>query len=244
MKEKMSFDKIIYTGAIAICLLFPLSSFAFLPVIDLTAVANLVKELDQLKHQYKLLNQTYQTSQNTLYQAKTISSEGKGSYGFGNLFNGPQYTANREWSPDNWQEVLQGLSGGNPQRYKQLVSQYQHDNPTLSVSDFDRGSSAGNGQIYQAQIQNNQAASVTASYAFNNIKDHIEHIQQISNQIESAPNEKAATDLNTRMDTEIAYTQIEVLKQLALMNEQAAHHNEDQIKYETQASEFNRLPDE
>lgn len=244
MKEKMLLNKIIYMGAITVTLLFPLSSFAFLPVIDVTAIANMARELSQLKHQYDLLNQTYQSSQNTLYQAKTISSEGQGHYGFGNLFNGPQYTAHREWSPDNWQEVLQGLSGGNPQRYQQLVSQYQSDNPTLSVSNFDMGSSASNGQIYQAQIQNNQAASVTASYAFNNIKDHIEHIQQISNQIESAPNQKAATDLNTRMDTEIAYTQIEVLKQLALMNEQTAHHNEDQIKYETEASKFNRLPDE
>lgn len=222
----------------------PMSSFAFLPVIDVTAVANLVRQLEQLKKQYDVMNQTYQTSQNTLYQAKTISGEGQGHYGFGNLFNSPVYTAHREWSPDNWQEVLQGLAGGNPARYQQLVSQYQHDNPTLSLSDFNKGESADNGQIYQAQIQNNQAANVTASYAFNNIKNHIEHIEEISNQIESAPNEKSATDLNTRMNAEIAYTQVEVLKQLALMNEQTAERNENQIKYETANAKFDRLPDE
>jgi type IV secretion system protein VirB5 len=160
------------------------------------------------------------------------------------LYNGTQYTAHREWSPSNWEDVLKGLSGGNPARYQQLVSQYQHDNPTLSVSDFDKGESSDNGQIYQAQIQNNQAANVTATYAFNDIQNHIEHIEKISNQIESAPNEKAATDLNTRMNTEIAYTQVEVLKQLALMNEQTAQRNEDRIKYETANAKFDRLPDE
>lgn len=234
-----------FTTILFVTLFFtPISCLAFLPVIDITAVANLVRQLEQLKKQYDVLNQTYQTSQNTLYQAKVISGNTQGSYGFGNLFNSPEYTAHREWSPSNWEDVLKGLSGGNPARYQQLVSQYQHDNPTLSLSDFDKGESADNGQIYQAQIQNNQAANVTSTYAFNDIQNHIEHIEKISNQIESAPNEKAATDLNTRMNTEIAYTQVEVLKQLALMNEQTAERNEDRIKYETANAKFDRLPDE
>lgn len=227
----------------ALLLFIPLSSFAFLPVIDATAVLNLIKQLEQMKKQYDLMNQSYQTSKNTLYQAQVISGEAQGHYGFGDLLNGQQYTAKREWSPNNWEDALKGLSGGNPARYQQLVSQYQHDNPTLSKSDFDKGESSDNGAIYQAQIQNNQAANVTATYAFNDIKNHIEHIQSISKQIESAPNEKAATDLNTRMNTEIAYTQVEVLKQLALMNEQTAERNEEKIKYETANAKFDRLPD-
>ncbi len=214
-----------------------------MPVVDATAIINLVKQLDQLKRQYDLLNQSYQTSQNTLNQAKAITSNGQGHYGYGGLFNDQQYTANREWSPDNWQDTLKGLSGGNPARYQELVSQYKRDNPSLSLSEFERGSSIENGQIYQAQIQNNQAASVTSTYAFNNIKDHIEHIQAISGKIESAPNEKSAMDLNTRMGAEIAYTQVEILKQMALLNEQTVNQNSDRIKYEAQGARFNRLPD-
>lgn len=223
---------------------FSNNAFATIPVFDYSSFIELYNEFNTLKSQYDLMQQQYSNAKSRLSEIQQVRGNSEGHYGFGNLLNGQEYTAKREWSPDNWQEALKGLSGGNPERYQQLVSQYQHDNPTLSTSDFDKGESADNGAIYQAQIQNNQAANVTATYAFNDIKNHIQHIEVISSQIESAPNEKAATDLNTRMNAEIAYTQVEVLKQLALMNEQAAERNSERIKYETANAKFNQLPDE
>ena len=220
------------------------NAFATIPVFDYTSFIELYHEFNTLKDQYNLMQQQYDNAKSRLTEIQQVRGNSEGHYGFGNLLNGQAYKTKREWSPDNWQDALKGLSGGNPARYQQLVSQYKNDNPTLSASDFEKSESADNSKIYQAQIQNNQAANVTATYAFNNIKNHIEHIESISQQIESAPNQKAATDLNTRMNAEIAYTQVEVLKQLALMNEQTAQHNEDRIKYETANAKFNKLPDE
>ena len=216
---------------------------ATIPVFDYSSFIELYHEFNTLKEQYNLMQQQYSNAQSRLSEIQKVRGNSEGNYGFGNLLDGQEYKAKREWSPDNWQDALKGLSGGNPERYRQLVAQYKTDNPTLSKSDFDKGESAENGEIYQAQIQSNQAANVTATYAFNNIKNHIEHIESISQKIESAPNQKAATDLNTRMNAEIAYTQVEVLKQLALMNEQTAERNSERIKYETANSKFNQLPD-
>lgn len=243
IKKTIILKKIILI-LIGIFSLMPFNGFAFFPVIDPTAVYNLGLQLRKLKDQYNLMKQQYDNSQSRLSEIQKVRGNSEGNYGFGNLLDGQEYKAKREWSPDNWQDALKGLSGGNPERYKELVDQYNSANKkTLSESDFDKGESAENGEIYQAQIQSNRTASVTATYAFNDIKNHIEHIEAISQKIESAPNQKAATDLNTRMNAEIAYTQVEVLKQLALMNEQTAERNSERIKYETANAKFNQLPD-
>src|SRR3990167_4230213 len=106
--------KIILSSAI---LFFSVNSFAMLPVVDAGAILNLVNQLKQLKKQYDLLNDTYKSSQAQLYQARAITNNQQGHYGYGGLLNDRGYTvANREWSPDNWQDVLKGLSGGNPAR--------------------------------------------------------------------------------------------------------------------------------
>lgn len=236
--------KKIKIAAAFIIFIFPIASFANLPVFDAASFAQLVDQLITLNHEYKEMKKEYANAQDRLKEAKELSSDSEGHYGYGNLLDGGQYTRNREWSPDNWQDVLKGLAGGNPARYQQLLSQYQNDNPSMSSSDYSMGAGHYNAIVYQNQIQDNQAATVTATYAFNNIAEHIQHIRAISKQIESAPNAKSAEDLNTRMQGEEAYVSVEMLKQLALMNEQKADENSNQIRYETQSAKFNRLPDQ
>lgn len=226
-------------------LIFTESSLATgLPVVDIGAIIQLGRELDKMDSEYNEMKKEYANAQDRLKEAKELSSDSEGHYGYGNLLDGGQYTRNREWSPDNWQDVLKGLAGGNPARYQQLLSQYQSDNPSMSSSDYSMGAGHYNAIVYQNQIQDNQAATVTATYAFNNIAEHIQHIRAISKQIEAAPNAKSAEDLNTRMQGEEAYVSVEMLKQLALMNEQKADENSNQIRYETQSAKFNRLPDQ
>ena len=243
MSIKTNNIKLIKIGFVIAAMIMPISGFAFLPVIDPTAVYNLIRQLNTLHNEYTEMQKQYANSQDQLYQAKVITSNQEGHYGYGDLLDGGQYSTNRQWSPNNWQDALKGLAGGNPARYQQLVSQYKSDNPTMSQSDYSQGAGHYNAIVYQDQIQNNQAASVTATYAFNNIAEHLQHIRAISKQIESAPNQKSATDLNTRMEGEIAYVQVEMLKQMALMNEQKADQNANKIRYETQTAQFNRLPD-
>src|SRR5436190_5738131 len=101
---------------------FSIKSFAMLPVVDAGAIANLVKNFNQLKSQYELLQQTYQNAQHQLEQVKQLTNDAEGHYGFGHFLNGEQDFNTRSWSPDNWKSALQGLSGGNPARYQELLN--------------------------------------------------------------------------------------------------------------------------
>lgn len=221
---------------------YSVQSFA-LPVEDFGAYVHMAQELSQLEKEYQVLQDAYKNAQAQLDQQKQLVSNSQGHYGFGSLQNGAGDLQNREWSPSTWNAALQGLSGGNSQRYQQLLSEYKTNHPSLSPSEFEKGASSSVSQMYQQQIQTNQAASVNATYAFNDIEQSLKNVQALSAQIEKSQNTKASMDLNARLVAEVAYIQIQELKMQALINEQLAQRSADQINGETQSAKFNRLPD-
>lgn len=222
---------------------FSIKSFAMLPVIDAGAIANLIKNFNQLKSQYELLQQTYQNAQHQLEQVKQLTSDSEGHYGFGNFLNGEQDFNTRSWSPDNWKSALQGLSGGNPARYQELVNAYQQDHPVLSESNYEKGASHDQAKVYTQDVEVNRAAMVNATYAFDDIKTHLSTIYQLSQKIDQAQNTKAAVDLNSRLLAEVAYIQAQNLKMQILMNQQMAQVNADTIAVKTASAKFNTLPE-
>lgn len=226
-----------------VSLIYPITSLAVL-VEDPTEWAKtytlykkVVQQYLQLQKQYHVLNEQYQKLQ-------AIQHDEVGHYGYGNLLNSNADLKQREWSPANWQDALHGLSGGNPARYHQLLNTYKQNHQTLSTKAYAKGASHDKTLTYKGQVQTNRAASVTASYAFNEVKHHLETVHQLSQHIESAPNVKAATDLNSRLLVEIAYIQAQNLKMQSIVNEQLAQQSASRIAGETRAAKFNRLPDE
>lgn len=222
---------------------FSVQSFAMFPVVDVGAIANLIKSYNQLKSQYDLLRQTYQNAKQQLDQAKQLTQDAEGHYGFGRLFNSEQDFNRQTWSPDNWKSALQGLSGGNPARYQELVNAYQQDHPVLSESNYEKGASHDQAKVYTQDVEVNRAAMVNATYAFDDIKTHLSTIYQLSQKIDQAQNTKAAVDLNSRLLAEVAYIQAQNLKMQILMNQQMAQVNADTIAVKTASAKFNTLPE-
>ena len=221
----------------------PLKSFANLPVIDVGAIANLIKNYEQLQSQYRLLTQTYQNAKQQLDKVKQLANDAEGHYGLGGLMNSAEDLKNRQWSPNDWQGALQGLSGGNPARYQELLHTYQQNHPTLSESAYKKGASLDNAKVYAQDVQVNRAAMVNASYAFNNIKTHLSTLHQLSQKIDETQNTKAALDLNSRLIAEGAYIQTQELKMQILLNQQMAQANADGIAAKTASAKFNTLPE-
>lgn len=227
------------------------NALATIPVIDYTALMNAIKEYKQLKTQYDLLHNTYTNAKEQLDEAKDLNgkakslvSDAEGHYNFGSLLNGNDDLKSREWSPDKWQDALKGVAGGNPARYQELLTQYKNAHPTLSADEYAKGASKDSAKTYQDDVKVNQAASVNASYAFNDIKKHLDNIHNLSEQIEKAPNTKAAIDLNSRLVAETAYIQTQELKMQSLQNEQLAQQTSSKIDSESASAKFNKLPDE
>lgn len=167
-----------------------------------------------------------------------------GSYGYGDLLNGSQDLEKRKWSADTWDDALQGLSGGNDQRYQELVSAYKDQHPSLSKDEVSKGSSDVYAADYQQMVETNQAANVQASYAFEEVNEHLDNINELSKKIEEAENSKAIADLNARINAEIAYLQVEQIKAISILNEQMAQGHSTSIVNRSEASKFNQIPEE
>ena len=232
-----------YRTVLLVCL-FGFSShvFAWGIVHDPINYGELVITYKKLFAQYELLQHTYNNAKRQLATAQQLTRDSQGHYSFGGLINSAKDMQQREWSPNNWQSALQGLSGGNPLRYQALVNLYKKAHPTLSQTAFKKGASQAQAKVYLQDIQVNRAANVNATYAFNNIKTHLVNIHAISEKIDTAPNTKAAIDLNSRLLAEVAYIQAQELKMQILMNQQMAQVNSDDIAAKTTSAKFNTLP--
>lgn len=185
--------------------------------------------------------QTIQTELQGLSEKQLDAIIGTNNYG--SLGNSNQDLTEREWSPESWDDALKGLSGGNEERYQELVKSYQEAHPSLSSEEASQGLSAPYATDYQQRVKTNQAANVQASYAFDDTNEHLKNIKEISDEIDKTDNTKKIQDLNARLNTEIAYLQVEVIKGIAVMNQQMAQQQASQIVDQTAASKFNTIPE-
>lgn len=226
------------------CALICLSSnaLALIPVIDIPAIANLVKQYKQMQMEFSLLKETYDNAKHQLTTAKKLVRNSEGHYGFGSYLNNEAAQIKRAWSPATWEEALKGLSGGNAKRYQELLSQYQKRYPFLSKEVYVKGASEAKADVYQRQINSNRAAKVNARYTFDSIREHLVRVNRLSQKIELAPNMKSATDLNSRLIAELAYIHIQELKMQSLINLQLAEKTSSRIGEKTRSAKFNIFP--
>lgn len=164
-------------------------------------------------------------------------------FGYGDLLNSDEDLSARKWSPDTWESALEGLSGGNGARYKELVDEYQKNHPYLSSDEMKEGASDAQAADYEQQVQTNRASMAHASYEFEDVNEHLDNIKELSSQINKAENEKAIQEINARINAEVAYLQVEQIKSMSIMNEQLAQTQASQLASEKAASEFNQIPD-
>ncbi len=233
MQIKMLFTVLFSMVYLLLC---PQYSMAWGIVHDPINYAVLIKNVQQLYQQYQLL-------QTQLNQLKQIQSAATGHYGFGQLLNSPDDLIKKQWTPARWQDALQGMAGGNPERYKELVQAYEKNHRTLTQSQFSQGATSQQTTRYIHDRQVNRVVAVNSTYAFNNIKSHLNTIHALSSKIDAASNTKAAMDLNSRLLTEMAYIQTQTLKMQVLLNQQLARTSADGIADESMRSQFNRLPE-
>ena len=255
------------TLLLAMTLLLPISSAgAVMPVIDWAAITRMAQQLEQMKKQYTMLksqydtaNKAYNTATSTLENAKSqlknaesqlatvtkLKDFNSGHYQLGNLKNSLTDLTNRQWSPNNWEDALKSLAGGNKQRYNQLVESYRKSHPEVSEQAFE-ASGATKAQIaqYQQSRAVNEAVVVQTTYAFDDINAHLKTVHELSQEIENTENTKSALDLNSRLITEMAYIQIQTLKLQTLISQQTAQNSASNLSQTAEQVRFNRLPDD
>ena len=226
----------IYIGLIVVC------SFPKLVLADAAGWAIFGRQATQMQQsashaalQLAQLKQEY-TQLKEQYAAMT------GHYGWGNLENSASDLTGREIAAPSWKAALEGEAGGNPARYQELLAQYKQAHKTMSQSDYEKGADKGLSTSYQNQVKTNQASATTATYEFNDIDKHLKTLQTLSKKIEDAKNSntKSAMDLNSRIEVEVGYISIEILRMQTVLNQQTAQSQANRIAEENETSQFNQ----
>ena len=238
------FKQAMLSQSVALLVLFMVSmnAYSFFPVVDVGSIENLIRNYNQLKSQFTLLQKTYKNAKESLEKATKLVENSQGHYGMGSLYDSDSDFSDREWSPDDWRSALTGSSEGNSAHYNELLTDYKKNHYSLSDSDYEKGASHDKMVSRHDALEVNRASQIHASYGFDDIKRELKIIHDLSLKIDTTENNKSALDLNTRMISELAYIQAEQLKMEVVLNQQFAEARSTSIDADSENSKFNRLP--
>lgn len=193
----------------------------------LDRIENINQEID---------SNTNNVSQNTLDQLTELKSEWKKlsqAYGMSDTKADQQA---RLWSANDWNDVLKQASGGNAQRFQELMRSYKTLYPTLekgAAKPLD--SSALTATSYTQSASTYHAALAASAYSYDDINTRIGKLENLLSSVDNErknQNEKSAIDLNSRLTAEVGFIQLELLKLQSIKLQMDATKNQ---------SEFNNI---
>jgi hypothetical protein len=186
----------------------------------------LVKE--QLDVEKRLENITQESMQ-------ALNSKISGSYDMGKLVNDTKEQAKRRWSPS---DILNSHDNGNAE-YNKLLKQHEQKYNFEKEHSFGMRQ-PGSKQALKEIDKTQKAAVVSAQYTSQKINDNIANIESLMGKIDRTENQKAATDLNSRIQSQVALELVE-LKRLSALQLQTMGTMSQQSLLEQQGSaQFNR----
>lgn len=169
-----------------------------------------------------------------------------GQYGWGTWqTQGQDFTNKWQWTANNWQDQLKGLSGGNSARYQELLAQYKAANDSMTEDEFHKTFSSAVAKSLANEVSTNQAAGTSSQMTFEQVNSHVTELQNLAQQIESADknaNTKSAVDINTRAQIQNGLMMAEMIRAQALNNNIAASQQATKIANAVQAAKFNLDP--
>ena len=209
-------------------------------ITDIQMLATALEQLSQLREQYRLLTDTYQTAQNQLDSVNRLKEMNSGHYGFGELSNGLDELQSWRSPTSTWDDALKNLSGGNPERYQSLVNAYEKNHPSLQDDTATKNMTASDAARFKEDKAVNRAVHVQTTDAYNEINKHMESLHKLSKQIEKTPNTKGAIDLNSRLLTEIGFIQLMSLRLQTLVGQQLSQDSLSELEERAEMAKFNK----
>lgn len=176
------------------CLSLPFTASAAVPVIDLSAIAQLVNQVIEMQKQYQQMVKQY----------KAISgTSGKGALKLGDAI------AHDKVVPGSWQDVVNAQKAGGKLGNK--ANYYESLIKTVDPAIFKTGDSR-NARTYKLSAENTRAAFAVSDVLYETVEGHLKNIHELTKEIDNAETQKEAMDLNTRMVAENAMLQSAMAK--------------------------------
>jgi type IV secretion system protein VirB5 len=205
--------------------LAPLHARAGIPVIDMTAIANLMQQLAAWQQQLSAMQRQYDQLQQSRQQLQQTYNSMTGSRGMEQLL--PTSDLARNYLPPSYGELMNTVNGSSAS-YSGLASQVQSimkANAVLSGTQMD----ALSPEMRQVVEQGRQASAMLNGMtqgAYQNTSQRFSALQQLINRIGTAQDPKAIQDLQARIQSEQAMltneqTKLQSLYQIAQSDELA-----------------------
>lgn len=147
----------------------------------------------------------------------------------------------RLWSADQWDSVLEQASGGNNSRFQELMQSYSSKYPILKDANQTINPAQLAGSTYTQEGQTYNAALSSSNYTYSDINTRIKKTEDLLSEVDDASknqNQKAATDLNSRLVAEQNFNQLELLKTLSVQLQMDAMKNQKEYNNETLDKQF------
>jgi len=185
----------------ASALLVPLHARAGIPVIDVTAVANLMQQVSYWQQQISAMQKQYDQLQTANAQLGQTYDAMTGSRGMGQLL--PSSDSTRNYLPSNYNDLMSTLNSSTGS-YSGLASQMQSimkANSVLSSAQM----SALSPELRQVVEQGRQASAMlngTTQAAYQNTSQRFSALQQLVDAIGRTNDPKAIQELQARIQAE------------------------------------------
>ena len=185
----------------ASALLAPLHARAGIPVIDVTAIANLMQQVSYWQQQISAMQKQYNQLQTANAQLSQTYNAMTGLRGMGQLL--PSSDLTRNYLPSNYNDLMSTLNGSTGS-YSGLASQMQSimkANSVLSSTQM----SALSPELRQVVEQGRQASAMlggTTQTAYQNTSQRFSALQQLVDAIGRTNDPKAIQELQARIQAE------------------------------------------
>lgn len=202
----------------------PQIAHAAWPVIDVSSIAKLSQQLQEMQKQYDMMKQQYAELQATK-DAVT------GSYGVSMIANGSSDQLGRRTMPGTWQEVVSlQKSGAIPGLYGKQQDYFQKLLPSVDTKLFSENPKSRNSVSYKMSTDNTQAAFAATEAVYNKIQDRLQTIEALTAEIDKTQNVKNATDLNSRIVAENGFLTVDMarLNSMQLSLQTTMQNNQNQ----------------
>lgn len=185
-----------------------------------------------LRDQINIEKRVEQMTRQSVDHLNRVSDELSGQYNMGKLLNDAESQARRRWAP--------GLSGqGGSARYQKIRATYANEFSFKSGQEiYPKGQYMAAGFSQYKDVQ--EKALLSAKYISTNINDNIAHIEKLMQEIDKTPNQKASTDLNSRIQAQVALELIELKQVHALQLEALGSTAQRQVIDNNISAQFNR----
>lgn len=187
----------------------------------------MLQQLEMLIDQYDALNQQIE-NQNRQIDAMTGGREMAGAVG----------TDDYNQIPTNWEETLQQMNGG---QLSEKTNEILNTMNGIDPEAFDHLSDE-----YKEHFGNtaNQSASFQAlnGQEYDNASQRFEKLRTLTEKIDDTGDVKAAIDLNSRIQMEVAMLLNEAQKMQALTNINESQQQLNEVKASQEKAELNKEP--